>query len=337
MISLTIYILLGIIIIGLATVIVFLYRKSETSKPTDSNSLSQLNQSVQGLETRVSRNIQEIQTSFSQRLDNTGKIMGRLNQELGVVQEMNKQMKDLQTMIKSPKLRGNIGEKMLENILRDLLPKEYYQTQFQFRDGQQVDAIIRLQEELIPIDSKFPIENFQKIIKTDRTEEKKIFQRKFVNDVKKHIRDISDKYIRPEEGTVNFAVMYVPSETIFYHILRSRKLDSYTTQQKILLVSPNTFSYFLQTIIIGIERNKISQASRQILANLKGIQRDARQLGEKMAILEKHIGNARKQMGQTKESFSEMKNKIDNTSKIEPVKKERANKPEAEEISVERI
>ncbi len=284
------------------------------------------------METRVSRSIQQIQDSFSSRLDNTAKTVSQLNRELGVVQEMNKQMKDLQAMIKSPKLRGNIGEKIMENLLKDLLPKEHYQMQHQFRDGQLVDAVIRIQEELIPIDSKFPIENFQKLLNSKRADEKRIFQRKFVNDVRKHIRDISQKYIRPAEETVNFAVMYIPSEMIYYYIIRSRELSNYASQRHIYLTSPNIFHYFLQTIIIGIERSKISRASRQILVNLKGIQQDAEQFAEKLMVLEKHIVNAKKQMGQTKESFGEMKHKIDNTSEIEEREGERPSREEKKYI-----
>jgi len=331
--SIAIYILLGIVIAGLAIIIALVYRKNENEKPTDQSSFSQLSQTIQGLETRVTRNIGQIQESFNSRLDNTAKTVSQLNRELGVVQEMNQQMKDLQAMIKSPKLRGNIGEKIMENLLKDLLPNDYYQIQHQFQDGQLVDAIIKLQDEMIPIDSKFPIENFQKLLAAERRDEKRIFQRKFVNDVRKHIRDISQKYIRPDEGTVNFAVMYIPSETIYYYILRSRKLNNYANQRKVYLTSPNIFHYFIQTIIIGIERNRISKTSRQILVNLKGIQRDAQEFGEKLAILERHIINARKQMGQTRDSFGEIKQKIDNTSQLkEEVRDKKTDRVEVKKI-----
>jgi DNA anti-recombination protein RmuC len=110
--------------------------------------------------------------------------------------------------------------------------------------------------------------------------------------------------------------MYVPSETIFYTILKSEKLNDYAAKRKIYITSPNIFHYFLQTIMIGIERNQISKKTQQVLYNLKGIQRDAENFSEVLSLTDKHLSNARKQMGQAKESFSDLKHKIANTAQI---------------------
>jgi len=330
----TLYILFGIIILGLGAIIFLLYRKLE-SKGSDSGSMSQLNQNIQGLETRVSRSMSEISNSFNSRLENTSKTIAQFNRELGVVQEMNQQMKDLQSMIKSPKLRGNIGERIMENLLKDILPKESYATQYQFAKGQLVDAVIKVQDELIPIDSKFPIENFEKILKTNKKQEQVIYKKRFINDVRKHIRDIADKYIKPDEKTVNFAVMYIPSETIFYYIIKSRELHDYANERRIYITSPNIFHYFLQTIMIGIERNKVSQASKTILANLKGIQQDAKEFNQRIAVLDKHITNAKTQMSSTKDSFAGIKNKIDNTADIGQVHSDHAIETKEKEINTD--
>lgn len=307
--QLLLYILLGLILLGLLVIINFLYqqrRQQAKKQDKDQLPLSQLSQNLQGLETRVSSKLEQVQANYSS-----------LNKELGIVQEMSKQMKDLNSMIKSPKLRGNIGEKLMENLLKDMLPKRSFQTQYQFGSGNTVDAIIKVQQEIIPIDSKFPIENFKKFQEAETKEEKKTYRRKFRNDVRKHIRDIADKYIRTEEGTVNFAVMYIPSEMIYQAISANEDIWGYSNKKRVFMTSPNHFYYFLQTIIIGIERNKISKASLQILNNLKGIQRDMEQFGENLNLVDKHFSNAKKQLGQAKGSFGDIKDKVDQSASWE--------------------
>jgi len=311
-------ILLAITIVGLAIVIYFLYRQQKEGRKSDDNQpLSQLNQSLQGLETRVNSKLEQVQSSYSQ-----------LNKELGVVQEMSKQMKDLNSIIKSPKLRGNIGEKLMEKLLADMLPESSYQRQYQFESGT-VDAVIKVQDELIPIDSKFPIENFKKFQEAEKKEEKLQFRKAFKNDVRKHIRNIADKYIRTEEGTVNFAVMYIPSEMVYQAISRNEQIWGYSNKRRVFMTSPNHFYYFLQTILIGIERNKISKASLQILNNLKAIQRDVSSFSDTLNVVDKHLSNAKKQMNTAKNNFSEIKDNIDNTAQVE--KKAVSNIEEAEE------
>jgi DNA recombination protein RmuC len=298
--------LLIVSIAGLALVIYFLYSQNKSKEREDQNQpLSQLNQNLQGMETRVNSKLEQVQSSYS-----------KLNKEIGIVQNLSQQMKDLNSMIKSPKLRGNIGEKLMEKLLSDMLPKKSYQTQYQFKNGI-VDAVIKIQDELIPIDSKFPIENFKKYQEAEDKQEKENYKKQFVRDVRKHIRDISEKYIRTEEGTVNFAVMYVPSEMIYQAISQNEELWSYSNQHRVFMTSPNHFYYFLQTILIGIERYRISKASKQILDNLKAIQRDVSQFSETLGIVDKHLSNAKKQMNTAKNNFSEIKDSIDNTAKVE--------------------
>jgi DNA recombination protein RmuC len=322
--QLVIYLLLSLILIGLIVVIKLLYsqkKEREEAAKTENTPLAQLNQNLQGLETRVDNKLNKVQSSYS-----------ALNKELGVVQEMSKQMKDLNSMIKSPKLRGNIGEKLMGNLLDDMLPKKSYQTQYQFSSGSTVDAIIKVQKEIIPIDSKFPIENFKKFQEAETKDEKIEYKRKFKNDVRKHIRDISQKYIRTEEGTVNFAVMYIPSEMVYQAISKNEEIWGYSNKLRVFMTSPNHFYYFLQTIIIGIERNKISKASLQILNNLKGIQRDLGDFGENLQVVNKHISNAKKQINQARNSFNDIKDKVDQSASWEASEIEEL--PDEEELPI---
>ena len=323
----TLLIIIGsILIIGFAALGYLFWQKSERDKKElkelredlkNDSSITRINQNLQGLETRFSKNMQTIRTSFSEKLENNSRVVASVNRELGVIKEMNDQMKSLQAMFRSPKLRGNIGEQVLKDLLEQVLPKEHFAMQYKFHAGQTVDAIIKTKNEIIPIDSKFPTENFLKLVSAKKREEKKIYLRHFQRDVKKHIKDVSEKYILPSEKTVDFAVMYIPSESIYYWIVtKNEELNKFANRKKVYLVSPNTFYYFLQTILIGIERTKIGEAAGKILSTLKEIKNDAGDFSEHLGIVSRHLTNAKNQMDNVQTEFITIKDKIDNTSNI---------------------
>jgi len=329
--TLTLLISIGsILIIGFALVVfLFIQREKKIEKLSEElkndSAITRLNQNLQGLETRFSKDIRAIQSSFSEKLENSARVVSRVNRELGEIKEMSKQMKSLQTMFKNPKLRGNIGEQVLKDLLEQVLPKEHFKLQYKFREGQTVDAIIKTKNEIIPIDSKFPTENFQKLVATKKNAEKKIYLRHFIRDVKKHIKDISEKYILPAEKTVDFAVMYIPSESIYYWIVtKNPLLNDYANQKKVYLVSPNTFYYFLQTVLIGIERSKIGEAAGKILTSLKEIKNDSNEFGEHLGILSRHLTNAKNQMDNIQTEFTLIKGKIESTSSLSTSKDKKA-------------
>lgn len=203
-----------------------------------------LNQNIQNMQQGMQSNMQNMQSNMhlqlsktteaiNQRLDNAAKIIGGVNKELGQMQEVGRQMKDLQDFLRSPKLRGNIGEQVLRDLLEQFFSKEHFELQYKFNEGQIVDAIIKTDKGIIPIDSKFPMENFQKMLKTESEKDKNNFSKEFIKDVKKHINDISKKYILPQEGTIDFAVMYIPSETIYYEIIRGdENLNTFAQEKK---------------------------------------------------------------------------------------------------------
>ena len=277
------------------------------------------NQNIQGIQSNMQNMQSHMQTelnktteAINQRLDNAAKIIGGVNKELGQMQEVGRQMKDLQDFLRSPKLRGNIGEQILRDLLEQFFSKEHFALQYKFREGQIVDAIIKTDKGIIPIDAKFPMENFQKTLKAESEKEKNDFSREFVKDVKKHINDISKKYILPQEGTVDFAVMYIPSETIYYEIIRGdENLSAYGHEKKVLIVSPNSFYYFLKVIMIGMEGKKIEEASKIILQTLNAIQKDAVKFGENLGGLTTHVTNAKSAIDRVNNEYSKLSGKID--------------------------
>lgn len=242
-------------------------------------------------------------------------------QELGRVQEIGHTLRDFQDFLKSPKLRGGVGEQVLRDLLEQVLPKNSFQIQYQFREGQMVDAIIKTKQGLIPIDSKFPMESFQKYIRA-KTEEKENCVKEFTRDIKKHIDDISRKYILPQEGTLDYAIMYVPAESVFSEItLNEPELLDYAHTKKVVLASPNTFYYFLKIIMMGLEGAQIEEVSKKILEGLKAIQQESMKFGEELTVLTGHVDNAKKASERVANRYVRLSGKIDNLGLLETEEK----------------
>lgn len=248
---------------------------------------------------------------------------GRIAFQLGQIQEIGRTMRDFQDFLKSPKLRGGIGEQILRDLLEQILPKQNFKIQHQFREGQIVDAIIKTKQGVIPIDSKFPMESFAKIHKA-KEKEKENYLKEFARAIKKHIEEISRKYILPQEGTVDFALMYIPSEPVYYEItLNHPDLLSYGYEKKVYFVSPNTFFYFLKIIMIGLEGARIEEASRKILEGLKAIQGESVKFGQDLSLLVSHVNHAKKTSEKVQSGFERLAGRIDHLGMLETPKQPR--------------
>ncbi len=249
---------------------------------------------------------------MNDRLSDAAKVFAGVQKELGTMRETSKMMKDLQDFLQSPKLRGGVGEKVLTDTLAQTLPSDQYDTQYQFKDGAMVDAIIKTDQGLIPIDAKFPMENFKKMMQAESEDEKESWRKKFVRDVKKHIDAISKKYILPGEGTINFALMYIPSEAVYYEVaVQNEDLDEYAYQRKVTFVSPNTFTYFLKILLLGLQEKKVAEGARKILEVLGSIRREADNFGEELGVLSRHITNAKNAMDRTTSQYQKLSGRIE--------------------------
>jgi len=226
-------------------------------------------------------------------------------------------MKDLQEFLQSPKLRGNIGEQILKEMLTQFLPKQAFHLQYAFKSGEKVDAAIKTTAGIIPIDSKFPMENFRKMEKSENSEDKKSALRLFERDVKGHIDAISKKYILTEEGTIDYALMYIPSEGVYYEVANNQDLFDYAQKKRVLPVSPTTFYAYIRAILMSFEGQKIEDRAREILVSLRAIQKDYVKVEENLNILQKHMNNAYKMMDNVFTSFSQLGKKITSTQSIE--------------------
>lgn len=250
------------------------------------------------------------------------RIMGDVQHRLGVLQQATQSMMDigrdiasLQDILRAPKLRGGMGEFLLAELLRQILPEDHFSLQYRFRNGSQVDAIIQLGDGIISVDAKFPLENFKRILEC-RDEEKQSEARKsFWKDVKKHIVDISEKYILPEEKTFDFALMYIPSESIYYETIikddtQNESLVAYAMKHKVIPVSPNSFYAYLQAIVRGLKGMKIEQSAQMILQNLGQLEVDLEQCVTDFEKIGSHIAHARSAYEKTEQRFHKLQNRL---------------------------
>jgi len=253
----------------------------------------------------LNQNLQSIQKTVGDRLT-------ELNKELGSMKEIGHRMQSLQDFLKSPKLRGNIGEQVLQDLLEQYFSRRHFELQYRFRSGERVDAVLKTKEGIIPIDSKFSLENFQKLIQAKNEKEKKDAFKSFIRDVKKHVDDISKKYILPQEGTVDFAVMYIPSEAVYYEIVRvGTDIDDYARSKRVYFVSPNSFYYFLRIIMLGMRGQEIQEDAKQILKILNAVGKDTEKLGEILGVVTTHLTNAKSAIERANNEYAKLTGKID--------------------------
>lgn len=254
--------------------------------------------------------------AFNERLDNAARVIGEVQRNIGEMSEIGRGMKELQEFLRSPKLRGNIGEQVLKELLGQMLPKQQFHLQYTFKSGEKVDAAIKTSAGIIPVDSKFPMENFRRMMSAKDESDKKASEKEFEKDVKKHIDDISKKYILTDEGTIDYALMYIPSEGVYYEVVNNTSLFEYAGGKRILPVSPTTFYAYMRAILMSFEGQKIESQAREILAALRAIQKDYSRVEDNLGVLQKHLNNAYNIMSQVISAFAQLGQKITSTSSL---------------------
>jgi DNA recombination protein RmuC len=262
----------------------------------------------QTLDPTLSLWLQENNRQFTQTLDNATRIMSDVQRNLGEMTEVGRGIKTLQEFLQSPKLRGGLGEEILNEMIGQTFPKNAFHLQYAFKSGMKVDAVLKTDAGLLCIDSKFPMENFAKMVKGEDGA-----KRDFASDVKKHITDIARKYILPEENTCDFALMYIPSESIYYEIANTPELMNYSRSLRVYPVSPNTLYAHLQVLLLSFQGKELESKSKQVFAMLRGIQKDYSKVEESLGVLGKHLTNAHNQMGNVSMVFGSMGQKLSRT------------------------
>ena len=273
-----------------------------------SSQLGQVTQQVQSGMASVGTLATNAQKAVSEQLQASTQMLGSIHQQLGEVQQAGHELsvaaKQIEDVLGGAKTRGTLGEVALDRILADTLPRASYETQFRFSTGEVVDAVVRLSDRLLPIDSKFPLDGYRRLL-----EQGEDCRKDFANAVRGHADSIAKKYILPGEETLDIALMFVPSEGVYYELLRSADtkgtpLDEYCRTRCVVPVSPSTLFAHLKIIFLGLQGIQIEENAKRLLASLSGLKKQMDTFGEVYERLGTHLRNAQ-------QSYSDADRKLD--------------------------
>jgi DNA recombination protein RmuC len=320
-----IIIFLFLIVVGLIGM-VFLLLKRKPEKQSEALTMlqpqmlmlqQQVNHVSQTLDSKLSESTKAIQLQFGQ----SAKIIQDVTEKLTRLDETNRQvvgfadqLRNLQDILKNPKQRGILGEYYLETVLKNVLPPGSYQMQYPFKDGSIVDAVVFVDKRIITIDSKFSLENYNRIIEAPNPEEKKKYESAFIGDLKSRIEETA-KYVKPEENTMDFTFMFIPSEAVYYDLLINKvgavtedtnNLIYYANKNKVIIVSPTSFLAYLQTVLQGLRNQKISEQAKEIIKEVERLRRHLWTYSEYMKKLGSHLGTTVSAYNKASKEFSKV-------------------------------
>jgi DNA recombination protein RmuC len=258
----------------------------------------------------------DAQTKMADELKNTREQISQIQRQLGEVQQAGKEMSQtaqtLEGILGGAKSRGSLGEVTLERLLEDSLPSAQYAMQYRFSSGEAADAVIKLRDKkLMAIDSKFPLDAYRRI-STEGDEAR----RAFITAVKGHADAITKKYIVPDEGTLDVALMFVPSETVYYELLQTsdskgQSLDAYCRDKKVIAVSPNTLYAHLCVIAMGLRGMQMEENAQRLLESLSGMEKQMEKFADKFATLGTHLKNAQQSYSESDKLFERAQNTLE--------------------------
>ena len=281
------------IILGLIVGGVFVYflfgRKKENGEKNDTGLqliLTQLNELSRTVDNKIGESHKQVRESLQFHSSESNKIIRDVTERLTRLDETNKQvisfadqLQSLENILKNPKQRGILGEYYLETVLKNVLPPGSYQMQYPFPDGTIVDAVVFVKDKIIPIDSKFSLENYNKMVEERDSTEKKRLETSFVNDLKNRITETS-KYIQPAKGTTDFAFMFIPHEAIYYDLITNKVgagednenlIQRAAGKYKVIITSPTSFLAYLQTVLQGLKALKIEESAKEIIKKVEDL------------------------------------------------------------------
>jgi DNA recombination protein RmuC len=261
----------------------------------------------------LSEHQQKMFSESSKLIESVTKKLSELDSTNKQVVGFAEQMQSLENILKNPKQRGVLGEYFLESLLSSVLSPTQYQMQYKFPNGEIVDAVIFLQEQIIPIDSKFSLENYNQMTQTSDPKSREKLEREFRNDVKKRI-DETSKYVRPEQGTMEFSFMYVPAEGVYHTLLintvgtnvNTQNLMEYAFTKKVIIVSPSSFLAYLQTVLQGLKQLKMEEGFKEIQKNVIKLGKHILAYDEKMQKMGNHLGTTVSMYNQAYKEFKKI-------------------------------
>jgi len=261
--------------------------------------------------------IQKASQHFSDRVQEVQTRMAQLDEANKRILEVGRSIATLQEILRAPKIRGGLGEFLLGDLLAQIMPAEYFALQYSFKSGERVDAVIRLSQGLVPVDAKFPLENFQKALMAQEDGARKNFLKLFAVDVKRHVESIANKYILPHEGTCDFALMYIPAENVYYEAFikdeavgEGKSLREYAFEKHVVPVSPNSFYAYLHTILLGLRGLRVEESAREILHHLSGLHGQLARFQDEFRKLGKHLEQSKSSFDSAQRQLEKFSDKL---------------------------
>ncbi len=315
--------IIAVVVLSVALIVVILLLVSK--RPPDyTQAFTLLQQRVGQIEEQVKRSVDEGGKTVSEKFENSLKVIGDIKKQIGSLEETNKQMVEigkniagLQEILRPPQVRGGFGELTLGNMLSQVLPRQDFEEQHRFKNGTIVDAAVKLGDRWVPIDSKFPLEGFQRYIQCCEDDKKKTYLREFERSVRTKIDDICSKYILEDEGTYNFALMYIPSENVYYQcVLREdlgfegKSISDYALEKRVVPVSPNTLYAYLQVICLGLRGMQVEKQSQYILADLARLRKEFEKFEEEFRRAGAHLRHAGESFGRADRQLEGFSNRL---------------------------
>jgi len=282
---------------------------------------SQVNERLNQMNT----SLQEANKIIGQNLGNATTVFGSVKEQLGKLESTNTQILEvsrnissLQELLRAPKFRGQMGETLLENLLAQILPRDYFSVQYRFKSSDAVDAVIKLGDHLVPIDAKFSLENFQKMLDSPDEAQKNSFRRKFTQDLKNRIDEIAHKYILPQENTFDFAFMYIPAENVYYELIIKEDALGYALSKRVIPVSPNTLYAYLQVVCLGLKGLKVEENAKNILKNLSALSVDINRFKDDFCVLGNHLSDAKNKYDDSTKRLEKFSERLTNIEESKP-------------------
>jgi DNA recombination protein RmuC len=273
----------------------------------------------------VDRRLDAMTKTMDRRLETTAHTTTEVQRQLGKLGQANaeilaraNELKKLEQALRPPKARGGFGELLLGNLLRDRLPPDAYELQYGFSTGERVDAVIRV-ERLVPIDAKFPLEDFERLVEAQTEDEQALHHKAFARTLRTHVDSIAEKYIRPDEGTYDFALMYLPSEAVYYELVcgRTGALLQYAHSKRVFPVSPTTFTAQLQVIVLGLKGMQIEQRAHEVMAYVAQLEQDFGRFRDDFDLIGKHLSHAQSKYGEAERRLDRFEAKLERAAETD--------------------
>jgi len=339
--SIILFILLAIVILLLLWIVF-------SKKGNNENGLiiNQINDLRRTVDDKMSESTKQMTESVRNQFTESAKLIKDVTQGLTKLDETNRQvvsfadqLQSLQDILKNPKHRGILGEYYLETLLQNVLAPTQYKMQYAFANGEIVDAVVFVKDKIIPVDSKFSLENYNKLSSEQNPQEKEKLEKAFVNDLKLRIQETS-KYIRPKEGTMDFAFMFIPHEAIYYDLLVNKigaiaeetdnLIQRAANKYKVIIVSPTSFLAYLQTVLQGLKAMQIEESVKGVIKNVEGLQKHFKsfeeyqeKLGNSLATTVNHYNASNKEFKKIDKDIVRITGKESDIGLLEVAKPER--------------